>query len=83
MNLARFKKIRTALHPEHGHSHCYGKFHQLRYFIRMFNHMARDVFRLDPNVSFDKGGVVMRSRCFPVRQHKKNEPENAELISSS
>ena len=82
-NLASFKHVRSALHPECGKSQCHEKCHQLRYFIRMFNFMARDVFHLGPNVSFDEGSVAMRSRCCPARQHNKDKLENIELISSS
>ena len=75
MTLVRFKQIRSALHPESGESQCHDKCHQLRYFIRMFNYMARDVFHLGPDVSFDEGGVAMRSRYCPVRQYNKDKPE--------
>ena len=73
MTLVRFKQIRSALHPACGKSQCHGKCHQLRYFIRMFNCMARDVFNLGPNVSFDEGVVAMKSTCCPARQHDEDE----------
>ena len=75
MPLIRFKQIRSAFHPEAGDSQCNDKCHQLRYFIRMFNYMAKDVFYLGENVSFDEGGVAMRSRYCPVRQYNKDKPE--------
>ena len=75
MTLVRFKQIRSALHPQFGKSKCHEKCHQLRYFIRIFNCMARDVFHLSPNVSFYEGGMAMRSRCCPTRQHDKDKPE--------
>ena len=37
--------------------------------------MARDVFYLGPNASFDEGGVAMRRRHCPVRQCNKDNPE--------
>ena len=75
MPLICFKQIRSAFHPEAGESECGDKCHQLRYFIRMFNYMAKEVFHLGPNVSFDEGGVAMRSRYCPVRQYNKDKPE--------
>ena len=75
MPLIRFKQIRSAFHPETGESECGDKCHQLRYFIRMYNYMAKEVFHLGPNVSFDEGGVAMRSRYCPVRQYNKDKPE--------
>ena len=74
MTLVRFKQIRSALHPECGKSANNDKCHQLRYFIRLFNYMARDVFYLGPNAAFDEGGVAMRSRYCPVRQYNKDKP---------
>ena len=41
----------------------------------MFNDKAKHVFNLGPNVSFDEGGVAMRSRYCPVRQYNKDKPE--------
>ncbi len=41
MSLIRFKQIRSAFHPEAGESACQDKCHQLRFFIRMFNDMAK------------------------------------------
>ena len=75
MPLIRFKQIRSAFHPESGTSYCGDKCHQLRFFIRMFNDKAKHVFNLGPNVSFDEGGVAMRSRYCPVRQYNKDKPE--------
>ena len=73
MTIARFKQIRSALHPECSKSKWNDKCHQLRYFRRMFNWMACDVFNLVHNVSFDEGGVAMRSRHCPVRQCNKDK----------
>ena len=70
MPLDRFKQIRSAFHPEAGDNKESGdKCHQLRYFIRRFNEKARNIFYLGPNVSFDEGGVPMRSRYCPVRMY--------------
>ena len=74
MTLVRFKQIRSAFHPESGRSNNNDKCHQLRYFIRLFNFMARDVFYLGPNAAFDEGGVPMRSSYCPDRQYNKDKP---------
>ena len=67
MPLDRFKQIRSAFHPEAGDNKESGdKCHQLQYFICRFNEKARNIFYLGPNVSFDEGGVPMRSRYCPV-----------------
>ena len=68
MPLVWFKQIRLAFHPEAGESSCHDKCHQLRYFIRMFNDMAKQIFALGPHAAFDEGGVAMRSRYCPVQQ---------------
>ena len=75
MSLIRFKQIRSAFHPEAEKSICGDKCHQLRFFIRKFNEMARNVFSLGPHASFDEGGVAMRSRYCPVRQYNKDKPD--------
>jgi hypothetical protein len=75
MSLVRFKQIRSAFHPEAENSICNDKCHQLRHFIRMFNSKAKNVFSLGPNVSFDEGGIAMRSRYCPVRQYNKDKPD--------
>ena len=62
MTLIRFKQIRSAFHPEADKSLSNDKCHQLRYFIRTFNEMAKKTFNLGPNISLDEGGVAMRSR---------------------
>ena len=58
MSLVRFKQIRSAFHPEAESSICNDKCHQLRYFIRLFNSKAKEVFSLGANVSFDEGGAA-------------------------
>ena len=75
MTLVRFKQIRPAFHPEAKNSICNDKCHQLRYFIRLFNSKAKEVFDLGPNISFDEGGVAMRSRYCPVRMYNKDKPD--------
>ena len=42
----------------------------------MFNYMVRSVFYLESNVSFDEGGVAMRSRYCSAQQFNKNKLEN-------
>ena len=79
MTLVRFKQIRSALHPECWKSQCHDKFNQLRYFIRMFNCIARDVFNLGPNVSFDEGDMAVRSRCCPERKCNKDKPDECRV----
>ena len=75
MTLLRFKQIRSAFHPEAESSLCNDKCHQLRYFIRLFNSKAKEVFNLGGNVSFDEGGGAMRSRYCPVRMYNKDKPD--------
>ena len=75
MTLVRFKQIRSAFRPEADVYDKFDKCNQLRYFIRRFNAKARGVFHLGPNVSFDEGGVAMRSRYCPVRQYNKDKPD--------
>ena len=75
MSLVRFKQIRSAFHLEAGASICNDKCHQLRFFIRLFNAKAKEIFHLGKNVSFDEGGVAMRSRYCPVRQYNKDKPD--------
>ena len=72
MSLVRFTQIRSAFcseyHPYDVNDKCY----QLRWFIHQFNYMAKKIFYLGPNVSFDEGGIAMRSRFCPVRQYNKD-----------
>ena len=75
MTLVRFKQIRSAFHPEADKSLCNDKCHQLRYLIRLFNKRAKEVFSLGANVSFDEGGIAMRSRYCPVRMYNKDKPD--------
>ena len=75
MSLVRFKQIRSAFHPESDKSLCNDKCHQLRYFIRLFNMKAKEVFALGANISFDEGGIAMRSRLCPIRMYNKDKPE--------
>ena len=76
MSLIRFKQIRSAFHPEAGRGEGTGdKCHQLRYFIRAFNKRAQHTFHLGPDISFDEGGIPMRSRYCPVRMYNKDKPD--------
>ena len=52
------------------------KCRQLRFFIQMFNDMAKLIFMLGNNVVVDEGGVAMRSRYCPVKQYNKDKPAN-------
>ena len=74
MSLLRFKQIRSAFRSECDRYDPNDKCYQLRWFIRQFNFMARKVFHLGPNASFDEGGIPMRSRFCPVRQYNKDKP---------
>ena len=60
--LARFKQIRSDFHPEAGTFFCGDKFHQLGYFIHLFNDKAKIIFVLGENGSFDEGGISMSIR---------------------
>ena len=74
MSLLRFKQIRSAFRSECNRYDPNDKCYQLRWFIRQFNYMARKIFHLGPNASFDEGGIPMRSRFCPVRQYNKDKP---------
>ena len=75
MSLVRFKQIRSAFHPEAtATSESGDKCHQLRYFIRRFNQKAKEIFILGRMVSFDEGGIAMRSRFCPVQMYNKDKP---------
>ena len=74
MSLVRFKQIRSAFRPEYHRYDINDKCYQLRWFIQHFNYMAKKVFFLGPNASFDEGGIAMRSRFCPVRQYNKDKP---------
>ena len=74
MSLVRFKQIRSAFRSEYHRYDVNDKCYQLRWFIRQFNYMAKKIFYLGPNASFDEGGIAMRSRFCPVRQYNKDKP---------
>ena len=79
MTLVRFKKICSAFHPESGKSTKNNKCHQLQYFIRIFNFMARDVFYIRLVAAFDEGGIAIRIRYFRVQQYNKDVPAKYQL----
>ena len=74
MSLLRFKQIRSAFRSECDRYDPNDKCYQLRWIIRQFNFMAKKIFHLGPNASFDEGGIPMRSRFCPVRQYNKDKP---------
>ena len=74
MTLVKFKQICSAFRSEFNQYDHHDKCYQLQWFIRKFNFMAKKIFYLGPNVSFDEGGVAMRSRFCPVRQYCKDKP---------
>ena len=74
MTLVTFKQIRSAFRSEFNRYDPNDKCYQLRWFIRKFNFMAKKIFYLGPNASFDEGGKAMRSRFCPVRQYNKDKP---------
>ena len=59
MSLVRFKQIRSAFCSEYHRYDVNDKCYQLRWFIRQFNYMAKKVFYLGPNASFDQ----IRTEC--------------------
>ena len=73
MTLIIFKQINGAFHPENGTSFCGDKYHQLRYFIRMFNDKAKIMFVLGEHDAFDEGGITMRSRYCTVWMYNKDK----------
>ena len=74
MSLLRFKQIRSAFRSECDRYDPNDKCYQLSWIIRQFNFMAKKIFHLGPNASFDEGGIPMRSRFCPVRQYNKDKP---------
>ena len=68
MNLARFRQIISAFHPEAGESAVSYKCHQLRYTIISVNDTASKTFDLGPTSDFDKVVMVTRSLFCYVRQ---------------
>ena len=57
MNLARFRQIISAFHPEAGESAVSYKCHQLRYTIISVNDAASKTFDLGPTAAFDEGDI--------------------------
>ena len=76
MSLLRFKQILSAFRSESVQIDSSDKYYQIRWFIRRFNFMAKKIFYLGPDASFDEGGVTMRSRFCPIKQYSKAKPEN-------
>ena len=74
MTLRRFKQIRSAFHPEPGFALDGDKCHQLRYVINKFNETAMHTFIPGIDMTFDEGGIPLRSRMNPVRQYNKDKP---------
>ena len=56
--LVRFNKIRSAFHPEVGESMCREKYHQLHYFIRMFNHVVKKTCVWDQMLNLMKENIL-------------------------
>ena len=75
MSINRYKYIRSAFHPEIGTSVVKDKCHQLRAAIKQLNRAAKTSFKPGPRMSFDEGGVPMRSRFCPVRMYNKDKPD--------
>ena len=74
MTLIRFKQIRSAFHPDYRTYFCGDKFHQLRYFILMFNDKEIIIFFLGEYVAFYEEGITMSSRYCPVHIYNKDKP---------
>ena len=74
MTINRYKYIRSAFHPEISTSVVKDKCHQLRAAIKQLNRAAKTSFKPGPRMSFDEGGVAMRSRFCPVRMYNKDKP---------
>jgi len=75
MSLRRFKAIRRAFPEEKIAGAAGGKCYQLRYAINQRNAASQATFIPGPTLSFDEGGVPMRSRLCPVRQYNKDTDE--------
>ena len=74
MSLLKFIQIHSAFRSECDKDYLNDKSFQLRWFIQQFDFMARKIFHLGPNASFDEGGIPMMSRFCPVRQYNKDKP---------
>ena len=74
MSLAWFKQIRTAFPPESSRSRVGDKCHQLRYAINKLNYGTYHTFCPGFNLSFDEGGIAMRSRFCLIQQFNKDKP---------
>lgn len=76
MSLRRFKRIRGAFHQMNRRA-LYGgdKCYQLRNALNFLNQAALQTFLPSGNLAFDEGGVVCRSRLWPVRQYNKDKPD--------
>jgi hypothetical protein len=66
MSLYRFKQIRAAFHPDIGYSKHGDKCHQLRHLLNTLNEASYKTFIPGIYMSFDEGGVALRSRFNPV-----------------
>jgi hypothetical protein len=75
MSLKRFRQVRRAFHPEHRAAAAAGdKCYQLRYALNCLNQASLNTYIPGRDLSFDEGGVSMRSRLCPVRQYNKDKP---------
>ena len=73
MTFDRFKQIRSAYHPESldtTHDKCV----QIRFTINKLNKASGETFIVGTEISFDEGGVAVRSNYCPVRQYNKDKP---------
>ena len=70
--LIRFKHINSAFHSEAGIYLCGAKFHQMRYYIYMFNDKAKIIFVIGKSVAFYMGVITIRNQKFPVHMYNKD-----------
>ena len=75
MTLIRFKQIRSAFQPEYGTSFCVYKWHQVCYFIRMFNDKSKIIFVPGEHGTFYEGIIYVRIRYCLVRMYNKDKPD--------
>lgn len=75
MDIRRFRQIRAAFHPEQKQASPGDKCYQLRHALKTLNQASKKTFFPSGRLSFDEGGVGVRSRLCPCRQYNKDKPE--------
>ena len=77
-----FQQIRAVFHPEIEKSTTGDKVHQLQYVLNYLNTALKRTFVPGLNLSFDKGGIALRSKFCPVRQYNQSKPDKIFLLGN-